>query len=129
MPIQRGIAAALPECLGAWVERNGHRARYHVLSYLGESWCKGEPRFPDELVVGYTKHVTSKGGVVTWDVPIERSCRNTAALCRSIEVDPHVHTEVVKEMANQPVLTRLTERRLVGLDHRRRPGKFPGGRS
>ena len=63
----------LPECPGAWVERNGHKARYHVLSYLGESWCKGNPRFPDELVVGYTKHIMSKGGVITWDVPIERS--------------------------------------------------------
>ncbi|MCD6286569.1 MAG: alpha-L-fucosidase [Anaerolineae bacterium] len=66
------IASALPECPGPWVERNGHTAQYHILSYLGESWCKGRPRFPDELVVGYTKHVTSKGGVITWDVPIER---------------------------------------------------------
>jgi hypothetical protein len=44
-----------------------------VLSYLGESWCKGQPRFPDELVAGYTRHITGKGGVVTWDVPIEVS--------------------------------------------------------
>lgn len=69
------ISTALPECPGAWVERNGHKARYHILSYLGESWCKGEPRFPDELVIGYTRHVTGKGGVVTWDVPIQRSGR------------------------------------------------------
>lgn len=67
------IMEALPECPGAWVERNGHKARYHVLSYLGRNWCLGEPRFPNELVAGYTKHVTSKGGVITWDVPIERS--------------------------------------------------------
>jgi len=67
------ISTALPECPGPWVERNGHKARYHVLSYLGETWCKGAPRFPDELVVGYTKHVTGKGGVMTWDVPIERT--------------------------------------------------------
>ena len=67
------ISQALPECPGAWVERKGHKARYHILSYLGEFWCKGQPRFPDELVVGYTKHVTGKGGVITWDVPIERS--------------------------------------------------------
>jgi len=67
------IAKALPECPGAWVERNGHKARCHVLSYLGETWCKGNPRFPDELVIGYTKYVTNKGGVITWDVPIERS--------------------------------------------------------
>jgi alpha-L-fucosidase len=69
------ISQALPECPGPWVERNGHRARYHVLSYLGESWGRGRLRFPDELVVGYTKHVVDRGGVVTWDVPIERSGR------------------------------------------------------
>jgi hypothetical protein len=67
------VAQALPECPGPWVERNGHRARYHVLSYLGESWCRGQPRFPDELVIGYTKHITTKKGVVTWDVPIQVS--------------------------------------------------------
>ena len=31
------ISAALPECRGAWVERNGHKARYHILSYLGQT--------------------------------------------------------------------------------------------
>lgn len=66
------ISAALPECPGAWVERGGHKARYHILSYLGQSWCNGEPRFPDELVCGYTKHVMGKGGVITWDVPIQK---------------------------------------------------------
>ncbi len=64
------IARALPECPGPWVKRNGHQARYHLLSYLGESWCKGQPRFPDELVIGYTRHVIERGGIMTWDVPI-----------------------------------------------------------
>jgi alpha-L-fucosidase len=64
---------ALPACPGPWVERDGHKARYHINSYLGQEWGEGEPRFPDELVVGYTKHVMSKGGVVTWDAPLERS--------------------------------------------------------
>jgi len=67
------ISEAFPTCPGPWVERNGHRARYHVLSYLGSSWCQGEPRFPDEFVLGYTRYVTGKGGVVTWDVPIQTS--------------------------------------------------------
>ena len=67
------ISKALPECPGPWVERDGHRTRFHVLSYLGESWGRGSPRFPDELVVGYTKHVISKGGVVTWDAPISKA--------------------------------------------------------
>lgn len=65
------IAEALPECKGPFVVGStGHKDRFHILSYLGESWGKGEPRFPDEMACGYTKHVTSKGGVITWDVPI-----------------------------------------------------------
>jgi hypothetical protein len=67
------IARLLPECPGPWVERKGHRARYHILSYLGEDWCKGAPRFPDALVAGYTRHIMSRKGVVTWDVPILRN--------------------------------------------------------
>ena len=67
------ISAALPECPGPWVKNDGHKARYHVLSYLGETWCKGDPRFPNELVAGYTKHVISRGGIVTWDVPIQKN--------------------------------------------------------
>lgn len=65
------ISEAFPVCPGPWVERHGHRARYHILSYLGTNWCQGsEPRFPDAFAVGYTRHVNAKGGVVTWDVPI-----------------------------------------------------------
>jgi len=47
-------------------------ARFHVLDFLGKFWCAGEPRFPDELVIGYTKYVMRHGGVVTWDVPITK---------------------------------------------------------
>lgn len=65
------IAEALPECPGAWMERNGHLARYHILSYLGENWCRGKPRFPTSLVAGYTQHIVGKGGAITWDVPIQ----------------------------------------------------------
>ena len=64
------IAEALPTCPGRWLERNDKQVQYHVLSYLGATWCGGDPRFPDELAVGYTKHVMSKGGVVSWDVPV-----------------------------------------------------------
>ncbi len=60
------IADAFPVCPGRWV--NG--AQFHVLSYLGENWSRGELRFPDEFVSGYTQHVVERGGVVTWDVPI-----------------------------------------------------------
>lgn len=66
------ISTAFPECPGDCVGG----ARYHVLSYLGHTWCGGEaPRFPDAFVAGYTRHVNDRGGIVTWDVPIERSGR------------------------------------------------------
>ncbi len=68
------ISEALPTCPGRWVERNGHRAQYHLLSYLGTTWGGGDtPRFPDELVVGYTHYINRQGGVVTWEVPIQKN--------------------------------------------------------
>lgn len=68
------IMGALPQCPGAWVARDGHKARYHMLSYLGDDWGKGtKPRFPDDMVAGYTRHVLENGGVITWDVPIRKS--------------------------------------------------------
>ena len=79
------IAGLLPECPGPWVERDGHRARYHVLSYLGQSWCKGAPRFPDAMVRGYTEHVAAKGGVLTWDVPIEKNGLIPPAFLKQLE--------------------------------------------
>ena len=43
----------------------------HMLSYLGQTWGMGAPRFTAEQVIGYTKKVTDSGGAVTWDVPVE----------------------------------------------------------
>jgi alpha-L-fucosidase len=63
------ISEVFPICPGRWV----NSAQYHILSYLGARWGNGEPRFVDEFVVGYTKDVNSKGGVVTWDVPIQKN--------------------------------------------------------
>lgn len=54
-----------------WV--NG--AQYHVLIFLGPWWCQSPPRFPTELVVGYTRYINAHEGVVTWDVPIEKDGR------------------------------------------------------
>ena len=65
------IAFALPTCPDRWVERVGHKAQYHILSFLGDTWCGGhKPRFPDALAAGYTQYIADQGGVVTWDVPI-----------------------------------------------------------
>ena len=80
------VSDALPQCKGPFVESpTGHRARYHILSYLGQSWCAGEPRLPDELVVGYTKHVVSNRGVITWDVPNEPSGLIPRAYVKQLE--------------------------------------------
>ena len=45
--------------------------RIHMLSYLGETWGKGAPRFTADQVVAYTRKVTDAGGAVTWDVPVD----------------------------------------------------------
>lgn len=66
---------ALPQCAGPFVDCGGRNVRWHVLTYLGESWCSGSPRFPAELPAGYTEHVICNGGVVSWDVPIQLNGR------------------------------------------------------
>jgi hypothetical protein len=63
------ISDAFPVCPGRWV--NG--AQYHILSYLGDSWGGGNPRFTDGFVRGYTQYVNSRDGVITWDVPIGKA--------------------------------------------------------
>jgi hypothetical protein len=42
----------------------------HMLSFLGETWGVGTPRFTKEQVIGYTKKIRDNGGSVTWDVPV-----------------------------------------------------------
>jgi Alpha-L-fucosidase len=43
----------------------------HMLSFLGEKWGMGAPRFTAEEIVRYTKKLTDVRGAVTWDVPVE----------------------------------------------------------
>jgi beta-fructofuranosidase len=118
------IAGALPECPGPWVERNGHRARYHLLSYLGQSWCQGPPRFPAELAVGYTRHVTSKGGAITWDVPIERRGLIPGDFLRQLETIGAAQPRTWLEGGPVPEAvvrsTRALRERLLGDPHRPR---------
>jgi len=58
-----------PPCPGRWVEG----AQWHMLSYLGSNWCRGDkPAYPDDLIVRVTRDRLAAGGVVTWDVPIDR---------------------------------------------------------
>ncbi len=59
-------------------------ARLHVLCFLGEWWGAAPPRFPTELVAGYTRYVNQHGGVVTWDVPISKDGRIPAEFCAQL---------------------------------------------
>jgi hypothetical protein len=48
--------------------------QYHILTFLGESWCRGErPKWEGSKIIGLTRQVVEKGGVVTYDVPIQGS--------------------------------------------------------
>jgi hypothetical protein len=42
-----------------------------MLSYLGETWGRGTPRFTSEEVIGFSKKLWDAGGAVTWDVPVD----------------------------------------------------------
>ncbi len=48
-------------------------ARLHLLSYLGEKWGTGRPRYDDlgDIVLPNTLRALEMGGAVTWDVPIQ----------------------------------------------------------
>jgi hypothetical protein len=41
-----------------------------MLSFLGETWGMGAPRFTTEQVIAFTKKIRDYGGSVTWDVPV-----------------------------------------------------------
>jgi hypothetical protein len=45
-------------------------AQIQVLSYLGRTWGRGEPRFTDEQTVQYSQNLHTNKAVVTWDVPV-----------------------------------------------------------
>ena len=67
------ISRSLPDCPGPWIEKDDHRSRYHVLTYLGEKWGRGTPRFTDEKAGQCAAGITSKGGFVTFDVPPQKN--------------------------------------------------------
>ncbi len=52
-------------CPGRWVAK----AQFHMLSFLGPTWCQKPPRFKADQVVAFTCAITDKEGAVTWDVP------------------------------------------------------------
>jgi hypothetical protein len=56
------------------VRRNGDGridgTQLHMLSFLGETWGMGAPRFTADQVVEFTRKLRDVGGAVTWDVPV-----------------------------------------------------------
>ncbi len=51
-----------------YIHKNLGNKKLHVLSHLGETWGGKNPRLPIELAVGYSKYISEKGGIITWDV-------------------------------------------------------------
>lgn len=46
-------------------------AQVQILSYLGDKWGTGSPRFDTEQAVKWSLEINKKGGAITWDVPIQ----------------------------------------------------------
>jgi len=70
----RQLPEAVEACPGRWLECEGSREQFHILTFLGTSWCRGErPQWPDEKVIELTRKIAEKGGVVTFDVPIQKT--------------------------------------------------------
>lgn len=68
------VPDAIRTCLGRWVHRDGHKAQFDVLSFLGTSRCRGDrPQLTDERIIDYTRQINRRGGVVTWDVPVDKN--------------------------------------------------------
>ncbi|HEY3377446.1 MAG TPA: alpha-L-fucosidase, partial [Armatimonadota bacterium] len=62
--------AAAVECNGRWVEGG---IQWHMLSFLGPTWGAYPPRFSAAQVLEITRNIIARDGVVTWDVPIQKS--------------------------------------------------------
>jgi hypothetical protein len=41
-----------------------------MLSFLGQTWGRGAPRFTTDQAIAFTKQLRDAGGAVTWDVPV-----------------------------------------------------------
>jgi alpha-L-fucosidase len=60
------------ECLNICEGRRINGVQWHALCRAATLWGGGSPRFCPEMMIGYTKEVISKGGVVTWDTPANK---------------------------------------------------------
>ena len=46
-----------------------------MLSFLGQKWGRGDPRFTSDQIIDYSRKVWQNGGGVTWDVPVSMDGR------------------------------------------------------
>ena len=68
------LPQAVAACRGRWLECDGALVQFHILTFLGKTWCGGDrPQWPDEKIIGLTRRVAEQGGVVTYDVPIQKN--------------------------------------------------------
>jgi hypothetical protein len=72
---QRFVQDKLPEADYGPIRRFIDGEQYHLLNFLGSDWGRGAPRFPADLVAGYTRYATDQGAVMTWDVPVDPAGR------------------------------------------------------
>jgi len=61
------------------------KMQLHYLTFLGEFWGIGEPRFPLKLVTGWTRHINNLGGTVSWDIPLTDSGSIPEKVYRQLE--------------------------------------------
>lgn len=80
------FAWSLPEFTGSTVIEEEKEMQAHSLIYQGNSWGGAEPRFRDDLFVGYTKYVISQGGVLSWDVGTNKNGLITDANYRQLKL-------------------------------------------
>jgi len=70
------LAGAVEACPGRWLECEGRKVQFQILTYLGTSWCRGDaPQWPDAQVIGLAGQLADKGGAITFDVPIQKTGR------------------------------------------------------
>lgn len=43
----------------------------HILSHLGTKWGMGSPRFTTQQIIDWSKQITTAGGAITWDTPVQ----------------------------------------------------------
>jgi hypothetical protein len=62
-----------PDRASIWGDVSGKidGTQAHILSFLGQTWGQGSPRFPEEQVIKWTREWLARGAAVTWDVPIQ----------------------------------------------------------